>query len=73
MVASVFFFILDGKEKSTQLLLFEIFLGFGGYIIKREDISTLSIRGYPRALRYLLILFSKLLFFVFVGFEKKFV
>ena len=30
------------------------FLGFGGYIIEREGISTLSIRGFPWALSYFL-------------------
>ena len=33
-----------------------MFLSSGGYIIKREGVSTLSIHGFPWALRYLLIL-----------------
>ena len=36
--------------------------------MKKEGVSTLSIRGFPRALRYLLI-FLKIVF-VFVCFER---
>ena len=50
-----------------------MFLGSGGRFIEREGVSTLSIRGYPRALRCLLLCFQKLFAFqVCVGFEKKF-
>ena len=48
-----------------------MFLGSGGRFIEREGVSTLSIRGYPRALRYLLLCFQKWFAFqVYVGFEK---
>ena len=64
-------FILSNKErkKAQKNSFFEIFLSTGGRFIEREGISTLSIRSYLRALRYLLIIF-KIVFFVFVGFEK---
>ena len=39
------------------------FLGSGGRFIEREGVSTLSIHGYPWALRYLLIVFSKVFAF----------
>ena len=61
----------NGKDKSTEKFLIEIALGSGGRFIEREGVSTLSIRGYPRALRYLLLCFQKLFAFqVCVGFEK---
>ena len=64
-------FIFSNKErkKAQKNSLFEIFLSMGSRFIKREGISTLSIRSYLRALRYLLIIF-KIVFFVFVCFEK---
>ena len=43
------------KDKSTEKFLIEIALGSGGRFIEREGVSTLSIHGYPWALRYLLI------------------
>ena len=50
-----------------------MFLGSGGRFIERECVSTLSIHGYPWALRYLLICVFKSVFFSSVsGFEKKF-
>ena len=46
-------------------------LGSGGRFIEREGVSTLSIHGYPWALRYLLIVFSKVFAFQDVSeFEK---
>ena len=47
------------RTKAQQNSLFEMSLGSGGRFIEREGVSTLSIRGYPRALRYLLTMFSK--------------
>ena len=59
------------RTKAQQNSFFENVLGSGGRFIKREGVSTLSIRGYPRALRYLLLCFQKLLAFqMCVGFEK---
>ena len=59
------------RTKAQQNSLLRMFLGSGGRFIEREGVSTLSIRGYPRALRYLLTMFSKMFaFLVFVGFEK---
>ena len=49
----------NGKDKSTEKFLIEIALGSGGRFIEREGVSTLSIHGYPRALRYLLTMFLK--------------
>ena len=44
---------------------------FGRQIIEREGVSTLSIHGYPWALRYLLIVFSKMVCLLFnVGLKK---
>ena len=58
-------FILSNKEreKAQKNSFFEIFMSTGGRFIEREDVSTLSICGYPRALRYLLTVFSKCLLF----------
>ena len=59
------------RTKAQQNSLFEMSLGSGGRFIEREGVSTLSIRGYLRALRYLLLCFQKLFAFqVCVGFEK---
>ena len=51
-------FILSNKErkKAQKNSFFEIFLSTGDRFIEREGISTLSIRSYLRALRYLLII-----------------
>ena len=59
------------RTKAQQNSLFENVRGSGGRFIEREGVSTLSIRGYPRALRYLLLCFQNLFAFqVCVGFEK---
>ena len=50
------------RTKAQQNSFFEMSLGSGGRFIEREGVSTLSIHGYPWALRYLLIVFSKCLF-----------
>ena len=67
-------FMFSNKErtKAQQNSFFEMSLGSGGRFIVREGVSTIFIRGYPRALRYLLTLcFQKLFaFLVCVGFEK---
>ena len=60
---SSFMFSNMEKDKSTAKFLFEIFLGSGGRFIEREGVSTLSIRGYPRALRYLLLCFQNVFAF----------
>ena len=39
------------REKAQQNSFFEMSLGSGGRFIEREGVSTLSIRGYLRALR----------------------
>ena len=51
------------RTKAQQNPLLRMSLGSGGRFIEREGVSTLSIRGYPRALRYLLIMFSKIVCF----------
>ena len=65
-----------GKDKSTkaqQNSLSRMFLGSGGRFIEREGVSTLSIHGYPWALRYLLIyVFKSVCFSIVSEFEKKF-
>ena len=43
------------RTKAQQNSFFEMSLGSGGRFIEREGVSTLSIHGYPWALRYLLI------------------
>ena len=50
----------NGKDKSTEKFLIETALGSGGRFIEREGVSTLSIHGYPWALRYLLICVFKM-------------
>ena len=40
--------------------------------MEREGVSTLSIRGFPQALRYLLKVFSKIAFLCVCGFERSF-
>ena len=46
-------------------------LGSGGRFIEREGVSTLSIHGYPWALRYLLIcVFKSVCFSIVSGFER---
>ena len=42
-----------------------LLLGSGGRFIEREGVSTLSIHGYPWALRYLLICVFKICLFAF--------
>ena len=70
-VATVFYFLQHGQDKSTAKFLMRMFLSSGGRFIEREGVSTLSIHGYPWALRYLLLCFQKLFAFqVCVGFEK---
>ena len=49
-----------------------MFLGSGGRFIEREGVRTLSIRGYPRALRYLILCFQNVCFSIVSGLEKKF-
>ena len=62
------------RKKAQQNSLLRMSLGSGGRFIEREGVSTLSIHGYPWALRYLLIVFSKVFAFQSVsGFEKSFV
>ena len=51
------------RTKAQQNSLLRMFLGSGGRFIEREGVSTLSIHGYPWALRYLLTMFSKMFFF----------
>ena len=70
-VATVFYFLQHGQDKSTAKFLMRTFLGSGGRFIEREGVSTLSIHGYPWDLRYLLKVFSKLFVcFSIVGFKK---
>ena len=70
-VATVFYFLQHGQDKSTAKFLMRLSLGSGGRFIEREGVSTLSIHGYPWALRYLLIVFSKLSVLLFnVGLKK---
>ena len=58
-------FILSNKErkKAQKNSFFEIFLSTEGRFIEREGINTLSICGYPLALRYLLYVFKNLFAF----------
>ena len=42
------------RTKAQQNSLLRMSLGSGGIFIEREGVSTLSIHGYPWALRYLL-------------------
>ena len=67
-------FILSNKAKgkNNRKNLFHDISEYGGYIIEREGVSALSICGYPRAPRYLLIVFSKFAFLCVCGFEKSF-
>ena len=59
------------RTKAQKNSLKRLALGSGGRFIEREGVSTLSIHGYPWALRYLLIVFSKVSAFQSVsGFEK---
>ena len=63
----------NGKDKSSQKLLKAIALGSGGSFIEREGVSTLSIHGYPWALRYLLICVFKIVCLLFnVGLKSFF-
>ena len=48
------------RTKAQKNSLLRLVLGSGGRFIEREGVSTLSIHGYPWALRYLLIVFSKM-------------
>ena len=58
-------FILSnhGKGKRIEKTFFSRYSEYGGWIIEREGVSTLSIHGFPWDLRYLLIF--KLLVCVF--------
>ena len=58
-------FMFSNKErtKAQQNSFFEMFLGSGGRFIEREGVSTLSIDGYPWALRYLLLCFQNFVCF----------
>ena len=47
------------RTKAQKKFLLRLVLESGGRFIEREGVSTLSIHGYPWALRYLLIVFSK--------------
>ena len=59
------------RTKAQQNSFSRIFLGSGGRFIEREGVSTLSIHGYPWALRYFLLCFQNLFAFqVCLGFEK---
>ena len=59
------------RTKAQKNSFKEITLGSGGRFIERESVSTLSIHGYPWALRYLLIYVFKMFAFQSVsGFEK---
>ena len=71
-VATVFYFLQHGQDKSTAKFLMRLFLGSGGRVIEREGVSTLSIHGYPWALRYLLICVFKMFvcFSIVSRFEK---
>ena len=60
------------RTKAQQNSFFEMSLGSGGRFIERESVSTLSISGYPRALRYLLLCFQNCLLFKCVWVLKKF-
>ena len=55
-------FIFSNMErtKAQKNSFSRCFSGSGGRFIEREGVSTLSIRGYPRALRYLLICVFKM-------------
>ena len=60
------------RTKAQINSLLRLVLGSGGRFIEREGVSTLSIHGYPWALRYLLIYVFKnvCLLFKVSGFEK---
>ena len=53
-VATVFYFLQMERTKAQKNSLKRLVLGSGGSFIEREGVSTLSIHGYPWALRYLL-------------------
>ena len=61
-----FIFSNMDRTKAQQNSLLRMSLGSGGRFIEREGVSTLSIHGYPWALRYLLICVFK----VFVFFSR---
>ena len=67
-------FIFSNMErtKAQKNSLLRLALGSGGRFIEREGVSTLSIHGYPWALRYLLICVFKMFvcFSSVSGFEK---
>ena len=67
---SFIFSNMEGQKHNK--IPYEMFLGSGGRFIEREGVSTLSIRGYPRALRYLLLCFQNCLLFKCVWVLKKF-
>ena len=50
--ATVFYFLQQGKDKSTAKFLMRLALGSGGRFIEREGVSTLFIHGFPWALSY---------------------
>ena len=52
-----FILSIHGKGKRTEKTFFRDVSEYEGWIIEREGVSTLSICGYPRALRYLLTMF----------------
>ena len=57
------------KAQKNSLLI--LVLGSGGRFIEREGVSTVSIHGYPWALRYLLIcVFKMFVCFSSVGLKK---
>ena len=60
------------RTKAQKNSLLRLVLGSGGRFIEREGVSTLSIHGYPWALRYLLICVFKMFvcFSIVSGFEK---
>ena len=58
-------------QKQSKIPYSRMFLGSGGRFIEREGVSTLSIRGYPRALRYLLLCFQNCLLFKCMWVLKK--
>ena len=60
------------RTKAQQNSLLRMFLGSGGRFIEREGVSTLSIHGYPWALRYLLLCFQNVCFKMWVGLKKSF-
>ena len=69
-VTTDFFYFIQRTGQKAQERPLRYFHGFGEKIIDREGISTLSLHGFPWALRCLLIILKLL---VCLCFEKFFV